>query len=834
MAQPVWNTPAGSIGSFPASLVALFQLSASAVTPATTITYALISGTLPSGLTINSSGLISGTPSIVTSNVTSTFTVRATDNLGNLRDRTFSMTISGTAIPQFLTPNGSILTTQDSIWIETPIAISNPKSDNPVIVQIKEGALPPGLEIDTLGVIRGYANPPTVTITQPTVIATATKTSSTDNTITLTASSTAGFTVGRPVIFSGSTFGGVNTGTTYYVKTILNSITFTVSATQNGPTYFVSDSSGLMTVTLPPVSTGNPTIRTYTFTLQLSSPLGNDLGNFSITVVNQTLPEPQGGPGNTPNSRIPVLYNTRPPTYIINDDDPYYGYYILPPVAPTQSADMGNFQSGEYFAFKMIGHDFDGNPIKYKYVNLPTGLTGDINTGWITGTPSLSSTGLSNYNFSVRVYKADAPDVYFSDFYNFNFTLQKNITGNVIWITPEDLGQLYNGNISTLFVRATSDVSLKYRLTSGSLPPNLSVASNGEIIGRVADQPTDTYLELGDVSNYTFTVQAYSDIYPSVVSSKTFTVSVLQEFTQPTDTLYIKAAPPINDRLILRELLESETIIPTDYLYRPDDQYFGKATSIIYEHAYGIYASDIQEYLAAVTRNHYWRNITLGELKTAVARNDAGDIIYEVVYSEVIDNLVNPQGVSIQSQIRWPRPIDLGLGPWYTSITDIYTSYNKDLPPGFYTSRSPGYAQDLYPNSLYNMRNRVAQVVGQEYDSRLLPKWMTSQQINGTTLGYTQAWVICYTKPGFAETVKSNIQTLWKDPVGNPYTLNLINFQIDRFSVDKSATYDYDNHTDPAAWTGLPSATPAPDPLDSKDFYVLFPRQTILPNETQN
>jgi hypothetical protein len=834
MAQPVWNTPAGSIGSFPASLVALFQLSASAVTPATTITYALISGTLPSGLTINSSGLISGTPSIVTSNVTSTFTVRATDNLGNLRDRTFSMTISGTAIPQFLTPNGSILTTQDSIWIETPIAISNPKSDNPVIVQIKEGALPPGLEIDTLGVIRGYANPPTVTITQPTVIATATKTSSTDNTITLTASSTAGFTVGRPVIFSGSTFGGVNTGTTYYVKTILNSITFTVSATQNGPTYFVSDSSGLMTVTLPPVSTGNPTIRTYTFTLQLSSPLGNDLGNFSITVVNQTLPEPQGGPGNTPNSRIPVLYNTRPPTYIINDDDPYYGYYILPPVAPTQSADMGNFQSGEYFAFKMIGHDFDGNPIKYKYVNLPTGLTGDINTGWITGTPSLSSTGLSNYNFSVRVYKADAPDVYFSDFYNFNFTLQKNITGNVIWITPEDLGQLYNGNISTLFVRATSDVSLKYRLTSGSLPPNLSVASNGEIIGRVADQPTDTYLELGDVSNYTFTVQAYSDIYPSVVSSKTFTVSVLQEFTQPTDTLYIKAAPPINDRLILRELLESETIIPTDYLYRPDDQYFGKATSIIYEHAYGIYASDIQEYLAAVTRNHYWRNITLGELKTAVARNDAGDIIYEVVYSEVIDNLVNPQGVSIQSQIRWPRPIDLGLGPWYTSITDIYTSYNKDLPPGFYTSRSPGYAQDLYPNSLYNMRNRVAQVVGQEYDSRLLPQWMTSQQINGTTLGYTQAWVICYTKPGFAETVKSNIQTLWKDPVGNPYTLNLINFQIDRFSVDKSATYDYDNHTDPAAWTGLPSATPAPDPLDSKDFYVLFPRQTILPNETQN
>jgi len=676
--------------------------------------------------------------------------VRITDNLGNLRDRTFNMTITGTAIPQFLTPNGSILTTQDSIWIETPIAYSNPKSDNPVIIQIREGTLPPGLEIDLLGVIRGYANPPVVTFTQPSVIASASETNSSNNTITV--SSTAGFSVGRPVVFTGTLFGGINSGTTYYVKTILNSTTFTITSSQNGPTYTLSTGSGLMVVTLPPVSTGNPTIRTYTFTLELSSPLGTDVGNFSITVINQNVPANQGNPDpRPPNSRLPVLYNTRPPTYIINDNDPYYGYYILPPVAPTQSADMGNFQSGEYFAFKMIGHDFDGNPIKYEYVNLPTGLTGDINTGWITGTPSLSSTGLSNYNFSVRVYKADAPDVYFSDFYNFNFTLQKNITGNVIWITPEDLGQLFNGNISTLFVRATSDTDLNYRLTSGSLPPNLSVASNGEIIGRVADQPTDTFLDQGDVSSYTFTVQAYSDIYPSVISSKTFTVSVLQEFTQPTDTLYIKAAPPINDRLILRELLGSDTIIPTDYLYRPDDQYFGKATSIVYEHAYGIYA----------------------------------------------------------------------------------TSWEEQLGQLYYTSLTPGYAQNLYPNSLYNMRNRVAQVVGQEFDSRLLPQWMTSQQLNGSTLGYVQAWVICYTKPGFAETVKNNIETLWTDPVGNTYTLNLINFQIDRFSVNKSATYNYDNNTSPAAWTGLPSATPAPDPLDSKDFYVLFPRQTILPNENQ-
>jgi hypothetical protein len=254
---------------------------------------------------------------------------------------------------------------------------------------------------------------------------------------------------------------------------------------------------------------------------------------------------------------------------------------------------------------------------------------------------------------------------------------------------------------------------------------------------------------------------------------------------------------------------------------------------VTYEHAYGIYASDIDEYIAAVTRNHYWRNITLGEIKTAQARDETGAVIYEVVYSQVVDNLANPNGISVPESIYWPRPIDLGLGPWYTSVTNIYTSYASIQGQDYYTSLSPGYVRTLYPNSLFNMRTRVGQVLGQEFDSSLLPQWMTSQQENGSTLGYTQAWVICYTKPGFADIVKNNINNSWKQPDGMPYRLNMINFRIDRFSVDKSITYNYDKNTSPPAWTGLPSATPVPDPLNSKDFYVLFPRQTILPDNAE-
>jgi len=838
MAQPIWTTPAGTLGTFPSGIAANAQLLAIPVLPSTSVTYALISATLPPGLLIDTLGTIYGTPSLVTQETTSTFTVRATDNLGNIRDRTFSMTITGTAIPSFVTPSGSILTSNDSVWIELQIEYSNPDPTNPITISLIEGALPVGLEINETGLIRGYAEPPTASVTLPEVVTAATITETTN---IITCLTTTGFALGRPVVFTGvSLFGGLEAGVTYYIKSIIDSTTFTISTTQNGPTLALASGTGFMTVTLPTLSVGQPTIRSYVFTLTLNSPLGGDSGSYNMTIINQNTPISQGGPGFPANSRTPTIYNTRPQSFNITDSNPYYGYYVLPPVdsgyndtyPPSSLAFIGTIQSDNYFAFKIIGHDFDGNGITYVYSELPSALTGDSATGWITGTPSISTEGINQFNFGVAVYKTANPTIQ-TPFFNFSFNLANAITGNITWVTPSNLGTIFNGTVSTKSVLATSDVDLQFRIIDGELPPNLTLLSNGQITGYVADQPTSDLLAQGDSTVFTFTIQAYSPIYPIVFSNRTFTLTVLQEFSQPTDILYIKATPSIQDRGIINSLLNDDVLIPYDLLYRPNDIYFGKASSVIYEHAYGIYASDIAEYIAAVTRNHYWRNITLGELKTAVARDENGNIIYEVVYSQVIDNLVNPQGVSVASSIYWPVPIDLNIGPWYTSVTNIFTSYANVLGQEYYTSLTPGYARTLYPNSLYNMRNRVAQVLGQEYDSRLLPLWMTSQQADGSTLGYTQAWVICYTKPGCAEIIKNNINNNWIQSDGLPYTLNMINFRIDRFSVDKSMTYNYDNRLVPPTWTGLPSGTPVPDPIDSKDFYVLFPHQTILPNESQ-
>jgi hypothetical protein len=885
MAQPIWNTPAGTLGTYPYGVPMSVQLSVTPVSPGVSITYALISGSLPAGVTLTANGLISGTPTLVTVATSSFFTIRATDDLGNLRDRSFSIIVSGSAVPRFSTPEGSILSTQDSIWVQYNILVTNPSPSNEVIIELREGLLPPGLEITLDGVIRGYANPPTNSVTLPNIITTATTTSSTDNSISCL--STNNFTVGRPVVFTDA-FGNLTTGVTYYIKNILSSTTFTVSSTQNGQVYPMIDSYGNMTVTLPAVSTGEPTIRTYSFTLQLSSPLGNDTATYAITVINQNTPVAQGGPGKPPNTRVPALLNTRPKTINIPSTDPYYGYYILPPVAPTVTASFGMIESGDRFAIKIIGNDFDNDVIKYSYSGLPSGVTGDPNTGWISGSITLSSPSVSKYDFTVAAYKQANPSI-ISQYYNYSFVIYYNdpiVRGIITWITNSDLGTVYNGSISTLGIVAESDTELQYRIVDGSLPPNLTLSSTGDILGKVAIQPTANLLSQGDSTTFNFTVEAYSPLFGVVTSTKEFTLEVLQQYSQPTDILYMKATPSVADRVLIASLLENDELIPPRMIYRPDDIYFGKATSVVYEHAYGIHASDINEYIAAVTKNHYWRNITLGELKTAVARDSAGNIIYEVVYSAIVDNLVNPKydnfsatsmvagktytivnigttdftlvgapenkpgtvftatgptlgtgtvstivsTTSVSEEIYWDRLIDLNLGPWYDSMENIYTSYEKDPPilgQEYYTSLTPGYARILYPNSLPNMRNRVAQELGQEYDSQLLPLWMTSQQNDGSTLGYTQAWVICYTKPGFSETIKNNINTNW------PSKLNMINFQLDRFSVNKSDTYDYDKNLSPPAWIGLPSATPTPNPLDSKDFYVLFPRQTILPDETQ-
>jgi hypothetical protein len=836
MSQPIWITPAGNLGAFTSNSVVSYQLSATAVLPATTITYNLISGTLPNGLSLSLSGLIFGTTDTTITNTTYTFVVRITDNLQNIRDRTFSIQVSGIDAPTFVTEAGTILITEDSVWVEYPIQYQVPVPNTDVLVALVQGDLPPGLEINEFGLIRGYPKPPIVNVSLGTVVNAVIATINN----TLVSYSTVGFRPGRPIIFTGSIIGGINQGQTYYVKQVIDGTTFTISTTVDGPTLTLNNDVGYMDATLPNVSVGQPTIQTYEFTLRLITDFGTALESYAITVVNQNASISIGGPGKPFNTRVPTILNTRPLSYDITSNEVDYSFYLFPPNSegrtynPTQLANIGKVLSDNKFNFRILAKDFDNNQIEFIFANLPLGLQGDPTTGWITGNPIIADNTLSEFSFSVAVRKVSNPSVE-SPFFNFSFRVSNDVNGEIVWISPESLGTIFNGNVSTITLSALSDVNLEYTFVSGNLPPNLTLQSSGDLVGTVAFQPNSTLTPANASTEYSFTVRAYSPDFPIVSSEKTFTLTVKQLFAYPTDNVYIKCTPSVENRELLKTLLNDNSLIPEDYLYRPNDPNFGKAKSIIYDHIYGIYSSAFEDYVAAVTKNHYWRQLTLGELKTALARNEqTGDVIYEVVYSSVIDNLVNIFDESVSKEIFWPRFIPLDLGPWYTSSTDIFTSYiGQDNQTQFYTSLTPGFARLLYPNSLPNMREQVKDELGEEVNTNLFPLWMTSQQLDGNTLGFTPAWVICYTKPGYSGIVKNNIENNWKNPVGQIQKLNQINFKIDRFTVDKSTTYNFDTNLFPPAWISLPSATPVPDPIDSKDFYVLFPRPTILPDDTQ-
>ena len=87
----------------------------------------------------------------------------------------------------------------------------------------------------------------TMSETQDPLSTTATVTTASNDRVTV--SSTAGFAVNDPIIFTGTTFGGITAGTTYYVSEVVSTTQITISLLINGGVFALSDSSGSALVT---------------------------------------------------------------------------------------------------------------------------------------------------------------------------------------------------------------------------------------------------------------------------------------------------------------------------------------------------------------------------------------------------------------------------------------------------------------------------------------------------------------------------------------------------------------------------------------------------------
>ena len=675
--------------------------------------FSIQAGALPSGIQIADNGLIIGVPKAVASiqgvptqvaeDVTSKFTVRGytktrTGLVDRISDRTFSLTVTGQDTPEWVTPAGQLAQEYDGQQI-TPIQVEYTDVDptDTVYVTLKAGSLPPGLSISLTGLITGFITP-------------------------------------------------------------LSPVSATAGFSRDGQGYSIY-----------PFDFSTRSVNTnYEFVLELSDGKSSNLRTFSIFVYSKD------------SMTADTTDITADNTFVTADVSPVRTPFIVSPAAGS----IGIIRSDNFYAVQFVGLDLDGDPVTYSIgydvgeAHLP-GLTLDPGTGWLYGfIPNLGLTD-NTYNFYIRVYKQGDPTV-ISDRYDYSLEIIGPIDTDVTWLVDSDLGTIVNGATSTLYVAATNTagIPLQYQLESGSnsnLPQGLQLLPSGDIAGRVSfntfalDLGATTFdVTLNDLAltgqntettfdmSHTFTVNAYS-VNGLVSVYKTFTITVDRVYDEPYENLYIQAMPPQDDRNLISSLLQNQDIFQPDLIYRPTDPNFGLSTKVVYNHAFGLTASTIADYVSSLNINHYWKNVTLGEIRVAQAVDANGEVIYEVIYSPVIDNLLNSDGDSVSKEVTLPYPIN------ENDSTEISV---------------------VYPNSLIDMRDQVIDTVGQVAD--ILPLWMTSKQSDGQVLGFTPSWVLAYAKPNKGNQIAYYIRTKFGE------RLNLVDFEIDRYELDRLLTKNWD------------------------------------------
>lgn len=696
------------------------------------ILFTLQAGKLPSGVSIADNGLIVGTPKAVASiqgvptevnvDVTSKFTVRAyTRKLVNnvlvldaIRDRTFELTVTGPNPPEFLTPAGQIAQFYDGTLV-TDLQIQYTDTDPNEIptIRLVQGSLPQGLTLSSSGLISGIIIPLSPV------------------------DATAGFSR------DGQGFDEY-------------SFDFSTQSYNSN----------------------------YEFTLEITDGVFSQLRTFSIFVYSKNI--------------------LRADTTLITADNTFVTADVTPartPIITNPQGSIGTVRNDNWFAYRFNGLDLDGDQIDYQIIytaedsaGIP-GLVLDQNSGWLYG--YIPDLGLiqNTYDFTVRVSKDIDPTNY--NDYQYSLTVTGAVDTDITWLTPSNLGTIVNGSTSTLYVEAinVAGIPLQYQLVSGSnssLPQGLQLLPSGDIAGRVS---FDTFaLDLGTTTfdttmnglgirgqdtettfdmKHNFVVQATS-VNGLVNVSKAFSITVKRVYNEPYNNLYIEAMPPENDRAIIDNLLQNADIFQPQLLYRPTDPNFGRATGVVYNHAFGLTAATYADYVSSLYENHYWKTLTLGEIKVAQARNSRDEVIYEVVYSRVIDNLLNSQGQSVSKQVTLPYPIN------ENDSSEVST---------------------VFPNSLINMRDQVIDTVGEV--SNVLPLWMTSKQADGKVLGFTPAWVLAYARPGKGEQIAYYINTVFGQ------RLNLIDFEVDRYELDRLLSKNWDPIADSTggAWMPAPAET---------------------------
>lgn len=771
-----WQTPPGSLGIVTERIA--LDIPLEVLTDQPSVTLSLLAGSLPRGLRLEN-GRITGSPVEVVKFTESKFVIRADDGIDK-QDRTFSISVDGSDNPYWITKEGFLNVgpnnayyVLDNSYVEFYLEAEDPDvtagDTLEFYISPLNGELPPGLTLDRDGRIHGYTDP---------IFA---------------------------VEYNGNPSGAYDTSS---FDTMPLDVT---EARSNGfDSYLYDDTTFDFTDTS---RTPRRLSRFYTFVVTVSDGRNETKRLFRIYVVTEEFLQAD-------NSIVQVDTN------LFQADASSYRV----PLWITES-DLGRHRANNYLTIFLDVYrapGISGSLIYFlKSTNpdntastLPPGMAIDQLTGEIAGKVPFQSATTKTYTFTVSAvnfleevasmsytlrgvwdslttyFKDDAvvyngfvwvcreehrnrppsdtsaywiPSVAYSD-KTFTIDLIGEIESAIHWLTDSDLGSIKPNRPSTLNVEAESLLygnKTVYELTSGTLPPGLTLLSTGLIQGKVkqfADSTSNgltrfysvvdgqpTYATTFDSGETTFDKVFKFDITARDTanfarSRKTFTVTVIEENNKTFANLYVKALQAKEKRLDWFNFITNFDIFNPDEIYRYGDENFGITSEIKVLIYAGIESTEAVKYVQAMSRNHYRKRLQFGDVKYAKAKDPATqETIYEVVYVEVVDSL-EKNGTSISRTVDLPNDINSKVLISYDAI-----KVDSDIP-----LVSDSDHQRVFPNSVKNMRKQMRGVG--DRDREFLPLWMRSIQDNSAfEPGYVKALPLCYVLPGKAESIIARI-----------------------------------------------------------------------------
>lgn len=378
--------------------------------------------------------------------------------------------------------------------------------------------------------------------------------------------------------------------------------------------------------------------------------------------------------------------------------------------------------------------------------NLPEGLSLDSKKGYLYGFIPYQPAYTKTYSLTINATKTVGHSNTFTSVTAtnvFSLTIRGAVDSEIEWVSTSSLGILKTGNISELAVKArqiNSNYNIKYSLLSGILPPGLILERDGTIVGEVP---------YGNTGTYTFTVQA-NDVYELNAIVTTTNITIIEDTSTQYTSLYFRPYLSLDKRDYYKNFISNELIFDSRLMYRSLDPNFGIQRDIKMILEYNVEKVELEYFVKAMKKNFYRRNFWFGEVKSAIAKNTQGEIVYEIVYVEIIDDMVNDEKVSVSSTI-----------------------YQN--------------TQTYYPSSVDNMKEQLKLISLEdqryiEIDDNNLPRYMkTAQEGSYLPLGYVALVPICYALPGQSSRIISRIKA-------SDFDFKKINFEIDRLIIQKDLT----------------------------------------------